>query len=163
MSHRLRCVPRILANRNSALGRPLGPQELEDVQQDSMLVIWKKLPQFMGRSSLETWFYQICNLELLSAIRRRRRDRGRSTMIEPSTLEAEPSADLHRFQSLYKGMEKLSEEEARIVSLKHYEERTFDQIAATLSMSASQVKSRYYRALLRLRDLVRDGGPEVSR
>ena len=49
-AERMRCVPRMIACRNRRLGRPLRPEELEDLTQETLLRIWRKLGAFEGRA-----------------------------------------------------------------------------------------------------------------
>lgn len=149
---RMGCVPRILASRNARLGSPLREQDLPDLVQDTLVVIWKKLPDFQGRSSLETWVYRICCLELMNAIRRGRRSR-RELVREEELFEREEyeSQDEHgEYEALYQALERLKPEENDVIRLKHFGELTFDQIGKRLGISDNTAKTRYYRGLKRL-------------
>jgi DNA-directed RNA polymerase specialized sigma24 family protein len=42
--------------------------------------------------------------------------------------------------------------------MKHFEERTFEEIAAALGASPNTIKSRYYRGMLELRRILESGG-----
>src|SRR5262249_7628794 len=73
---RLRNVPRILAALNVRLGWPLQADEIADLSQDAVVLIWRKLDTFNGRSSLETWFYSIARNEFMNALRSKQRRAG---------------------------------------------------------------------------------------
>ena len=62
---RLGCVPRILGSINQSMGYPIGPEDLADLSQDTLTIIWSKLPSFQGRGRLETWSYRFCFLEFI--------------------------------------------------------------------------------------------------
>lgn len=167
--HRLGCVPRFLAARNSQLGGPLSPLDLEDVVQDALVVVWRKLPEFHGRTSLDVWVYRICCYELLNAIRRRGRI-GRERRVPDETFEA-TGVDLEaewdrgeRYERLYDALERLTDEERAIVRLKHFENLSFTEIGAELSVSTNTAKTRYYRGLKRLSGILRprNGGRSTS-
>lgn len=139
------------------MGTGLTPTELEDLQQDVIVVVWRKLAQFEGRSSLNTWIYQICHLELLTARRQRRRYLGRhDATANPDAAPGPSERDPARFQGLYAGLARLPAEECQIVRRKHYDAWTFEQIARECRMSPSQIKTRYYRAMTRLREWLHD-------
>ncbi len=165
---RLSCVPRILSARNARMGSPVSATDLEDLVQDTLVLIWRKLPTFEGRSSLETWIYRICSLELMNAIRRWKRGRRRrvsdseAALGEHRSREQDPSSHIH-YQDLYKGLESLPPEEEQVVRLKHYDELTFEQIGKREGMSAGRAKARYYAGIQHLRRILRrDWSDEVA-
>ena len=72
---RMKCIPRMLAVRNARTGSPLASVELEDLSQDVVTLVWRKLEAFEGRARLETWVYQFCYLAFLGRMRARRAPR----------------------------------------------------------------------------------------
>ena len=55
---RLRCVPVFVSSRNARLGSPLGPSDLEDLIQDVVITVWRKIGHYRGEAPLEGWVYQ---------------------------------------------------------------------------------------------------------
>jgi RNA polymerase sigma-70 factor (ECF subfamily) len=148
---RLRCVPRMLAAKNNQLGRSLRSDELEDLAQDTLYAIWRRLPEFSGNASLETWVFRFCYLELLRTLRERER---LSPALEDLSHFAEKDQDRLSpllFEDVYRRLEQLPPDEQEIVRLKHLEDLTFEEIAAVLALSTSTAKTRYYRGILKLR------------
>ena len=43
----------------SVIFRIAGPQELDDLVQETFIRVWQSLSKFRGRSSLKTWVYRI--------------------------------------------------------------------------------------------------------
>lgn len=168
---RLDCVPRIIAARNRSLGRPLDASELEDVAQDTLSVLWRKLPEFQGRSSLETWIYQIAVFEHLNAVRRRSRRWREQHPSEPleSLVDGERSArgpaaeDLDDYADLYAALEQLAPDECRIVRAKHFDDRSFAAIARDIGIAEGTAKTRYYRGVRRLQALLSHRRAEYTR
>jgi len=155
---RMDCVPRILASRNARLGSPVRDQDLPDLVQDTLIVIWRKLPTFQGRASLETWVYRICCLELMNFVRRRRRNQREQH--HDDELRERESTQLAReqeesFDDIYLALEKVPEQEERVIWLKHFEELTFESIGHYLGLSENTAKTRYYRGLRRMQGLLR--------
>lgn len=164
---RLGCVPRFVAARNAQLGSPLTSLDLEDVVQDTLLVVWRKLPHFHGRVSLEIWIYRICCYELLNAVRRSsRRDGRRLGPAEPEADEGGPDPRpggaqwerAERHERLYGALDSLTLGESEVVRLKHFDDLSFTEIGRQLGISANTAKTRYYRGLRRLSILLRDRG-----
>ena len=155
---RMGCVPRMLAARNARLGSPLNPQDLPDLVQDTLVVVWRKLPEFEGRSSLETWIYRICCLELMNAVRRNRRPAQRAAVAEDELeTTVDPSAtaiprDDHA--ELYAALDELDPDEGEVIRLKHFQDLTFATIGKRLGISDNTAKTRYYRGLRRLSHLL---------
>lgn len=154
---RMNCVPLILASQNARLGRALSPVEIQDLAQDVLLTIWKKLDTFAGLSGLETWIYRICCLELLNAIRRQRRGRYLATLDERLTAapETDHGPDLLEYEHVHRGLERIEPPEADVIRLKHFQGLSFEEIAARLSIPVNTSKTRYYRGLRKLQELLR--------
>jgi RNA polymerase sigma factor (sigma-70 family) len=58
------------------------------------------------------------------------------------------------YEDVYSGLEKLGEDHAQIIRLKHFSQMTFEEIARRLRVSANTVKTRYYRGLIKLREFL---------
>lgn len=149
---RLRCVPRALHALSARLGRPFDHAEIEDLTQDALLVLWRKLEHFSGEASLETWAYGVARLEFANAARRAQR-RGLARQVPTSTALAQPedpSTDALDLDLLHEALEALEPAERAVIRLKHFDDLTFEAIAAVLSVSANTAKTRYYRGMKRL-------------
>lgn len=147
---RMRCIPRIQGARNRRLGRPLTPEDLADLAQETFVVIWKKLGTFRGEAPLEAWVHRFCVLTLMNSVRR------------ASYRHTDELFDVHRDESpdpterlddevLIEALEGLPEDEAVVLRLKHFEDLAFPEIGRRLEISPNTAKTRYYRGLDRLR------------
>ena len=163
---RVRCVGPILNAQNSRMGRPLDNDDLADLIQDTLVVVWKKLATFAGQASLETWLYRMCCLELLSFLRRKGK-RNELTMglievVQPTANHASQHDQSSKNEVLI-SLRQLARREAEIVRLKHFEELTFREIASVLDLSVSTTKTHYYRGLAKMRSVLLSRGKGVSR
>ena len=164
-NERMRCVPRILGYLNSRLGRPLDADDLADVAQDVSLLVVRKLHDYEGRGRFEGWIYRLCNLEILNAIRRRSRQRRRFTPLDDpqQTVDrggAREAETLEKRERLLVGIQRVGGVEAELLTLKHFDNLTFDDIAARLGIPANTAKTRYYRGLDRLHQVLTADGKE---
>lgn len=152
---RLGCVSRYLSAINRRFGRPLGADALEDLGQNVLLLVWERLPSFLGQASLETWVYRFCLFQMLNAARRENRLRDRSEALD-ATLEEQavemPVDRGLRDSELLALLRLLSAREAEVVRLRHFEDLEIAEIAELLQVSASSVKTFYYRAITKLRE-----------
>jgi len=155
---RMSCVPSILASQNSRLGRPLSPVEIQDLAQDTLLTVWKKLDTFAGLSGLETWVFRICCLELLNSLRRQRR-RPRAATLDEGLVATEELEQQRRslleYEHVHRGLERVEAPEADVIRLKHFDGLTFDEIAVRLAIPVNTSKTRYYRGMKKLHELLR--------
>jgi RNA polymerase sigma-70 factor (ECF subfamily) len=160
LAARLRCVPRILAACNARMGSPLDRDDLDDLTQDTVVVILGKLALYEGRSSLEGWIYRICSLEILNAVRRKRRlPPTAENAIETKDRSADPEdfECAERFEDVHRALDHIQAAEADVIRLKHFEDLTFDQIGELLGCSPSTAKARYYRGLASLEHMLARG------
>jgi RNA polymerase sigma-70 factor (ECF subfamily) len=51
----------------------VAPSDVDDVCQEVFVILYRRLPQFEGRSSLRTWIYSVCGRVALAYRRKRRR------------------------------------------------------------------------------------------
>jgi RNA polymerase sigma-70 factor (ECF subfamily) len=145
---RMRQIARILAVLNVRLGAPLSADDLADVAQDTAARAWSKLEHFDGTSSLETWFCGIARRELMNALRRKRKHRSAAELEdapEPDARGADVDAERLRL-----ALDKLDDEDARMIALHHFEDLTLEQAAQRLGVPLSTAKRRYYRGLASL-------------
>jgi RNA polymerase sigma-70 factor (ECF subfamily) len=155
---RLACIPRILAARNQDLGRPLNDSDLDELAQDALAVVWRKLPTFEGRSSLETWVYRIADFELRNRVRRKLFRRQREAPVEVlQGLAGSGDEDFGEdYSDLHAALEQLPAEERSVLRAKHYDDLSFSDLATQLGISEGTAKGRYYRGLERLQFLLRN-------
>lgn len=164
LTERLQCLSRILRHHARRLRRPIPEADLQDLAQDTAFALWRKLDRFDGRASLETWAYRFCTLQLLAFLRRS--ERRMNLVGEPEVLEdalndarsdgrPEPTVDLET------ALATLDEEELEVVRAKHFDALTFEAVGTRIGASANTAKTRYYRALLKLRGHLQGRYPEL--
>ncbi len=163
---RLECVPRFLHSVNAKSGRVLNETELADLGQDVLILIWEKLSKFEGRATLETWTYRFCWLEARNRFRQVFRARKRSSSDSEGALEmAAAPTDQRAFEhdGLIDSLEELGPPASDVIRLKHFEERTFEEIGVILEIPANTAKTHYYRGLDWLRNRLRSRGEGEER
>lgn len=159
LGRRLDCVPRILAVQNRRIGSPLGREDLKDLAQECLIVIWRKLGGFDPESLFESWVYRICLLELMNHVRKQRRRRRLvgelvEEVRERTSFGALPPAE--RYEVLYLALDVLDGEEAAVIRMRHFEERTFEEVGDRLHIPIGTAKTRYYRGLTKMKHYVQN-------
>jgi len=150
LAERLRCVGRILGALSRRLVRPLQDSDLADLAQETQVLVLQKLPTYEGRATLETWSFRFCSLQLMNHVRRRTRQPRAVSSELAAELPAE-DVPLREDDELAGYLKHLAPREAEVVRLRHVEQLTMEEAAAALQVSASSVKTHYYRALDKLR------------
>ena len=157
---RLRCIPRILSLLNQRVGNALGPEDLGDLTQDTLARLWPRMVRYNGQAALETWFYGFCFNGFMNALRKG------SRALTPAALSdqvASPDGPVALdYDRLHHGLEQLGEHEARVIRLKYFDDLTFEEIGGRLGISPNTAKTRHYRGMRRLEELLRRGRTEVG-
>lgn len=137
--------------------------DAEDVLQQALLGVFRRIDSFEGRSSLKTWLVRIV-VNQASKARRSRRVR-RSIPIDPGsgrsdakgegngvvvTTESDTAAVDSRLD-LLSMLEELSPDHREILLLRETQQMSYDEIAAALGVPRGTVESRLFRARQELR------------
>ena len=149
---RLACVPAMLRALLRRAGWRTEGHDVEDLTQDVLATVWRRLPDYDGRTPFEMWVFGFCKNR---ALKWRERGRGRfaarggeedelSSLRAPEPRGQPEELDLERLRRAVAGLPRPM---AEVVELKHYDELTFDQLADRLRCSPNTAKTRYYRAL----------------
>lgn len=153
LAKRLVRVQSMLTGINRRRGGPLDPHDLEDLSQDVLIQIWKRLPSFHGHGSLEGWLYRFCWLEFVNRLRRSTRGPRQEHLSGEPTIEG--SGDDEAMDQLVAQIARLPEAEAAVVELRLLDELPFDVIARKLNVPRGTAKTRYYSGVTRLRSYLR--------
>ena len=154
---------------HGAIYRVVGTDEdARDLCQEAFLKAYRGLGTFKREARFSSWLYQIALNVCRDRLRRRRGrivvsleeveasgDGGLRTS-EPSPLERVEAHDLSRMVA--SAMATLTAEEREVIVLKEYQGLTFPEIAETLSVPLSTVKTRMYRGLAQLRHRLEQEG-----
>lgn len=153
LAARLTCIRRFLSARNSVMGFPLNDDEVDDTVQGATVIVLRRLPHFRPVAPLESWVHGICMLEFSEAVRTKARRAQRARPLDAEVPAPErPLADaLSDAQQVETALLRLSGIEAEVVTLKHLDGYTFEELSQRLAISVNTAKSHYYRGLAKLR------------
>ncbi|MEI6234393.1 MAG: RNA polymerase sigma factor [Planctomycetota bacterium] len=147
---------RMLRNEESAL----------DVAQEVFMRAYEELPNWRGEARFSTWLYRtalnVC-YERIRAEEKQRRIRDRATEMP---LGAPPEVRLSTNETrsaIDKAVKTLPARQQTIFLLKQYEELRFSEIATQLDITEGGAKASYHKALMALRERLKEWAPEGLR
>ena len=130
------------------------PQLVEEVLDDTMMVVWQTAGSFRGTSKLSTWVFAIAYRKALKARSRWPdpvEDEQRDTRV---SNDPAPDSELERSRvrsALVTAMGELSAEQRAVVDLTYFHGLGYREIAEILSCPVDTVKTRMFHARRRLK------------
>lgn len=141
-------------------------EDAADICQEVLIRAYRAFPRFDPARPLYPWLYRITRNVCINHVRRR--DAATVAMEDlgwvPSTYEG-PEAQAVRAgeaESIRRAMARLSESHREILSLKHYADCSYAEIAEILDIPIGTVMSRLYNARRRLADILTSSEGETS-
>ena len=131
----------------------------DDVVQETMLTAWRRSPVPTGEEIPRSWLLRVARNNAISLLRTRREDlHGPDTIPEapggPSTTRTvEGRAQL---DELWVAMMQLDEDARALIVLKEVDDLSYEEIALTLDLPISTVKTRLFRARKALKDAMKE-------
>ncbi len=150
-AEKLEKIQRNLASLNARFGRPLNADDRADLEQDTVIVVLKKLSTYEGRAPIDGWVYRICRFEFMNRMRAKgRQPRELPEDAEPASTDGVMQEDANS-DRVRRALARVGGVEAEIISLRHYGNLKFPEISKHLEIPLGTVKTRYYRGLQRLK------------
>lgn len=127
-----------------------------DLMQETFISVCRSLADFRGDSEFKTWLLRIAHFRTVEFYRRRKWFADDS---EIQQMDAEPEQSCPELaysnqrvqQQVVVLMKQLPFEQKLIVELKIFQQHTFDGIGRQIGVSTNTVKSRFYKALDKLK------------
>jgi RNA polymerase sigma-70 factor (ECF subfamily) len=144
---------------NLALRVLRNPEEAEDLAQETFLRAWRGLSRFRGEARFSTWLYRIAINLCYNHLPRLQRELTALTPDEAAlnlpdtTAEVSTvllSAELTAF--LHKAITELPETYRLLITLRHLQEMSYNEIAEVMELPLGTVKTGIYRARHLLKD-----------
>jgi len=130
--------------------------DAEDATQDAFVQAWTRLPEFRAESQFSTWMHRIATNRCLDMLRARRPTTTLPDQREaPATRPDRIVEAAWQVADLKAAIGRLTPEQRAPFVLRDLEGHTYEEIAETLGVSVSAVKSRLHRARLELLEVMR--------
>ena len=135
------------------------PALADDVVQETMIKAWRKSPVPAGEEIPRNWLLKVARNTAISVLRGRR-----EVLHGPDTLpEAAGGAETVRtvegraqLEELWEALRHLDEDARALIVLKEVDDLSYEEIAATLDLPLSTVKTRLFRARKQLKDALKE-------
>ena len=141
------------------------PHLVEEIVNDTMLVVWFKANTFNLRSKVSTWIIGIALRKSLKALERADDAIAFDPDAVASPAESGPEGQLLRQElrtRLIHALASLSPEHRAVIELTFFEGRTYREIAAITGCPVNTVKTRMFYARRALKASLADRGEEVA-
>ena len=136
--------------------------EADTITQDTFVQAYTHLSKFEGRAEFETWLTRIAINRSRDSLRRRRflrffsssDDETREGWIEPVDDRPDPEREImaHQLRAAIESAERqLSAQQQVIFRLRHYENRSLEEIAGLLGLRSGTVRAHLFRAVHKIR------------
>jgi RNA polymerase sigma-70 factor (ECF subfamily) len=143
---------------NLALRVVADPLEAEDLTQEAFLRAWQALPRFRSQSSFSTWLYRIVTNLCFNRLPQMKKELAgidgedilidlpdKSQEVEPVLLSTELRLCLHQ------AIRELSPGQRLLITLRHLQGLSYNEIAHVTAMPLGSVKTGIHRARQSLR------------
>ena len=137
-----------------------------DVAQEVFLRAFEELPHWRGEARFSTWLYRtalnVC-FERIRAEERQRRIREQAPAGETADPPEIALLGDELIRAIDRAVRALPPRQRVIFALKQYQDMRFFEIAALLDITEGGAKASYHKALLALREKLKDVAPGASR
>jgi len=147
------------------MARTSSPGAAEELMQETMVTVWNKAVMYdPGKGAAATWIFAIARNLRIDAYRREKHPEfdENDPAFQPAparaadtVLEAEQSA-----RTVRTALATLSGEQAEVLRLAFFEDKSQSAIAVALNLPLGTVKSRMRLAFTKLRAVLGEGGAE---
>lgn len=146
---------------NLSLSMLKDEDDASESTQEAFVAAWQRLPGFHDEARFSTWLFRIAYHCGLRQLERRKRELARHSAeqaeqvlvgIRPEEQGAE-TTERHDLQVLVREqLEHLPLKYRTVLILRHLHNKTYEEIAAILSMPIGTVKTRLFRARMHLKE-----------
>jgi len=136
--------------------------DADEVVQEVLLVMYKKLKDFQFKSSLYTWIYRIVSTRSLNFLRKRSL-RNIISFDDPSTGLVRSKEDIvdnyemaEKLQRIDELLQKLPAKQREVFVMRNYDELSYEEISKLTGKSIGGLKANYFHGVNKIMELMRD-------
>ncbi|MEN8227311.1 MAG: RNA polymerase sigma factor [Bacteroidota bacterium] len=139
----------------------IGHDDADDVLQNTMIKVWKSLPEFRADSGLYTWLYRIATNEALTFLKQKKK-RAFTPWVDvehkiSESLESDPWFNGDEIQlKLQQAILKLPHKQRIVFNMKYFDQVKYDDMAVILETSVGALKASYHHAVKKIEAMLGD-------
>ena len=136
--------------------------DADEVTQEVLIVMYKKLKTFNFKSSLYTWIYKIVTTRCLNQIRRKKVKR----FLSIDDADEKDFSDKHdiinditnkqKLEVIQKALQKLPPKQRQVFVMRNFDELSYEEISEISGKSVGGLKANYFHALKKILELVNE-------
>jgi len=137
--------------------------DADEVTQEVLIVLYKKLKDFNFQSSLYTWIYKIVSTRSLNQIRKKKVKNFFSMDDSENQFEAEDPKDIvadivnrEKLDLVNKALQKIPPKQREIFIMRNYEQQSYEEISKITGKSIGGLKANYFHALKKILELTNE-------
>ena len=137
--------------------------DAEEVVQEVLMVMYKKLKGFEFRSSLFSWIYKITSTRSINFINRRK-VRESFSIDDNSFIDLKSEDSItdnietkEKLDKLNKVLQQLPVKQREVFILRNFDEMSYEEISNITGKSVGGLKANYFHAYKKILELIKEG------
>ena len=134
--------------------------DADEIVQEVLIVLYKKLNTFEFKSSLYTWIYTITNTRSINYLKKRKL-KSFFSLDEISNKNFSNNDIIDNLESkqklamIEKALQKLPVKQREVFIMRNFDELSYEEISEITNKSVGTLKANYFHALNKIKDLVK--------
>lgn len=131
--------------------------DADEVTQEVLIVMYKKLKTFNYQSNLFTWIYKIVTTRSINQIRKNQIKRFFSIDDEDNPVDIKSNTDIledisnkEKIEKLNKILGKLPPKQRQVFVMRNFDELSYEEISKITGKSVGGLKANYFHALKKI-------------
>ena len=128
--------------------------DADEVTQEVLIVMYRKLNSFNFQSNLFTWVYKIVTTRSLNQIRKRKIKNFFSVDDDENRIDVTSTEDIvkditnkEKIENVKKVLEKVPAKQRQVFIMRNFEELSYEEISKITGKSVGGLKANYFHAL----------------
>ena len=132
-------------------------EDTNDILQDTLIKVWKNLPNYRGDSKIYTWMYRIATNEAITFLKRQQlKNKLLFKKIDNENADdiiADPTFSGDKAQAdLQVAINALPPKQRAVFSLRYFDEMKYDDMVEILGGTTGSLKASYHHAYNKVKD-----------
>lgn len=136
-------------------------EDADDLTQNTLVKVWKNLPNFREEAKLYTWLYRIATNEVLTFLRKKKLQcfisLSECSKVLESALESDPYFNGDKLHSaLMKAVINLPHKQRLVFNMRYFDDMKYEDISQVLGTSVGALKASYHHAFQKVQEAIKE-------